>query len=37
MNNCGRQIEAVVERNNKLKTLKLKIPANIPPEYLMKD
>jgi hypothetical protein len=37
MNNCGRQIEAVVERKQQTKNLKLKIPANIPPEYLMKD
>ncbi len=34
MNNLGKQIEVVVERNNKPKVLKMKIPAEIPAEYL---
>ncbi len=34
INNLGKQIEVVVERNNKPKVLKMKIPAEIPAEYL---
>lgn len=34
MNNLGKQIEVVVERNNKPKVLKMKIPAEIPAEHL---
>ena len=34
MNNLGQQVEAVVERNGKEKILKLKIPREIPAEYL---
>ncbi len=34
MNNLGQQVEAVVERNGKQKVLKLKIPREIPAEYL---
>ncbi|NPV83475.1 MAG: hypothetical protein HPY46_07845 [Candidatus Aminicenantes bacterium] len=34
MNNLGKQIEVVVERNNKPKVLKIKIPAEIPAQHL---
>lgn len=34
MNNLGKQIEVVVERNKKQKVLKMKIPAEIPAEHL---
>ncbi|MCX8160383.1 MAG: trypsin-like peptidase domain-containing protein [Candidatus Saccharicenans sp.] len=34
MSNLGKQIEVVVERNGKPKVLKMKVPAEIPSEYL---
>lgn len=34
MNNLSKQIEVVVERNNKPKVLKIKIPAEIPAQHL---
>jgi C-terminal processing protease CtpA/Prc len=37
MDNLGKQVEAVVERAGKNKTLKLKIPARIPEEFMKSE